>query len=33
MGKDTREEDIDTVVEALADTVERLRGISSIGSE
>jgi cysteine desulfurase len=30
LGKDTREEDIDSVVGALADTVKRLRGISSI---
>lgn len=30
LGKDTREEDIDTVVEALRDTVTRLRGISSM---
>jgi cysteine desulfurase len=30
LGKDTREEDIDTVVDALADTVKRLRSISSI---
>jgi cysteine desulfurase len=30
LGKDTREEDIDTVVGVLTDTVERLRGISSI---
>jgi cysteine desulfurase len=30
LGKDTREEDIDTVVGALTDTVKRLRGISSI---
>jgi cysteine desulfurase len=30
LGKDTREEDIDTVVGALTETVKRLRGISSI---
>jgi cysteine desulfurase len=30
LGKDTREEDIDAVVDALTETVERLRGISSI---
>jgi cysteine desulfurase len=30
LGKDTREEDIDTVVDALTETVKRLRGISSI---
>jgi cysteine desulfurase len=30
LGKDTREEDIDAVVDALTDTVKRLRGISSI---
>ena len=29
LGKDTREEDIDAAVEALRDTVTRLRGISS----
>jgi cysteine desulfurase len=33
IGKDTREEDIDTVVGVLADTVKRLRGISSIENE
>jgi cysteine desulfurase len=32
LGKDVREEDVDTVVDALAETVKRLRGISSIGS-
>jgi cysteine desulfurase len=32
LGKDVREEDIDTVVDALAETVKRLRGISSVGS-
>jgi cysteine desulfurase len=30
LGKDTREEDVDTVVDALSETVKRLRGISSI---
>jgi cysteine desulfurase len=30
LGKDVREEDIDTVVNALAETAKRLRGISSI---
>ena len=30
LGKDVREEDIDTVVDALTETVKRLRGISSI---
>jgi cysteine desulfurase len=33
LGKDTREEEIHSVVEALTDTVHRLRGISSISSE
>jgi cysteine desulfurase len=33
LGKDTREEDINSVVEALTNTVKRLRGISSVGSE
>lgn len=32
MGKDTRDEDVDAVVAALAETVNRLRGISSISS-
>jgi cysteine desulfurase len=32
LGKEVREEDVDTVVDALAETVKRLRGISSIGS-
>jgi cysteine desulfurase len=30
LGKDTREEDIDIVIEALVDTVKRLRNISSV---
>jgi cysteine desulfurase len=33
LGKDTREEDIDNVVGILADTVKRLRGISSIDNK
>ncbi|MDM7996258.1 MAG: cysteine desulfurase NifS, partial [Acidobacteriota bacterium] len=32
LGKDNREEDIETVVQALATTVNRLRGISSVDS-
>jgi len=32
LGKDNREEDIETIVQALATTVNRLRGISSVGS-
>jgi cysteine desulfurase len=32
LGKDTRDDDIDSVVGALADTVKRLRGISSVES-
>jgi cysteine desulfurase len=31
LGKETRDEDIDTVIDAVAETVQRLRGISSIG--
>jgi cysteine desulfurase len=30
LGKDTREEDVNTLVDALTDTVKWLRGISSI---
>jgi cysteine desulfurase len=33
LGKDTREEDINTVVDALRDTVTRLRGISSLEND
>jgi cysteine desulfurase len=32
LGKDTRDDDIDSVVVALADTIKRLRGISSMES-
>ena len=33
LGKATRGEDIDVVVESLTQTVKRLRGISSLGSD
>jgi cysteine desulfurase len=32
LGKDTRDEDIDNVIDALTETIKRLRGISSIGA-